>query len=56
MDGYEIGQTVRVISGPMEHSVGTVVYFYEKDGTILVRIGGMAQNYFWPDELEPFLD
>ena len=45
---------VRATDGPMQHQYGTVVYFREDDGTILVRFGGSQQLYFREDELEPW--
>ena len=54
MSNYSIGDGVRAKSGPMQHQYGTVVYFKEDDGTILVRFGGSQQLYFREDEIEPW--
>lgn len=54
MDDFSIGDTVQITTGPMEHSVGTVVYFYEKQGRYLVRVGASMQDYYAPDEIEFF--
>lgn len=54
MTEFNIGDTVQIIAGPMKHSVGTVVYFYEKQGKYLVRTGVGAQDYYSLDEIELF--
>lgn len=54
MTEFNIGDTVQVTSGAMAHSVGTVVYLYEKTGKYLVRTGAGAQDYHAPDEIELF--
>ncbi|SDS25436.1 hypothetical protein SAMN04489751_1590 [Brevibacterium sandarakinum] len=52
MTEFNIGDTVQITSGPMAHSVGTVVYLYEETGKYLVRTGVGAQDYYAPDEFE----
>ena len=54
MTEFNIGDTVQVITGPLKHSVGTVVYHYEETGKYLVRTGVGAQDYYAPDEIELF--
>ena len=54
MSSFSIGDGVRATDGPMQHQYGTVVYFREDDGTILVRFGGSQQLYFREDEIEPW--
>ena len=54
MTEFNIGDTVQVTAGPMESSVGTVVYLYEKTGKYLVRTGVGAQDYYAADEIELF--
>ena len=54
MNDFAIGDTVRITGSTMTGNVGTVVSFDEKRGKILVRITHVTQNYFTPDELEPF--
>lgn len=54
MNEFNIGDTVQIITGPMKHSVGTVVYLYEETGKYLVRTGVGAQDYYSPDQIELF--
>ena len=46
----DLGDTVQVTSGAMAHSVGTVVYLYEKTGKYLRADGRRAQDYYAPDD------
>ena len=54
MDEFKIGDTVQILTGPMQHSVGTVVYLYEAEKTYLVRVGGNMQQYYRADEIQLF--
>lgn len=54
MTEFNVGDTVQIITGPMKHSVGTVVYLYEETGKYLVRTGVGAQDYYSPNEIEQF--
>lgn len=54
MAEFQIGDTVTIIGTIMTGSVGTVVYLDEKQGKYLVRVGGSAQNFYDPDEIELF--
>lgn len=52
MDGFEIGDGVTTVSGPMSGVYGTVVWFYEEKRQMLVRFGATQQMYFTADELK----
>lgn len=54
MDDFTIGDTVQITGKIMTGSVGTVVYKDEKRGKYLVNVGGTAQNYYDPEEIEIF--
>ncbi|GAA1856071.1 hypothetical protein [Brevibacterium marinum] len=54
MDEFSIGDTVTITGSVMTGSVGTVVYLDETRGKYLVHVGGTAQNYYDPDEIELF--
>lgn len=54
MTEVQIGDTVQIIGAGMTGSVGTVVHRDEKRGKYLVRVGGSAQNYYDPEEIELF--
>ncbi|WP_424936811.1 MULTISPECIES: hypothetical protein [Bacteria] len=54
MQGFAIGDTVQITGPTMTGNVGTVVSFDEARGKILVRVGAVTQNYFSPDQLQPF--
>ncbi|GGU06783.1 hypothetical protein [Nocardioides albus] len=54
MGTFSIGQTVRITGKTMRGVVGTVVHHDEKRGKYLVRVDGMTQNYYNPDEIEEF--
>ncbi|WP_415976656.1 hypothetical protein [Rhodococcus sp. 077-4] len=52
MDGFEIGDGVTAVDGPMKGIYGTVVWFYEEKQQMLVRFGASQQMYFAADELK----
>ena len=52
MDGFEIGDGVTPLSGPMKGMYGTVVWFYEDKQQSLVRFGASQQMYSAADELK----
>ena len=54
MAEFAIGDTVTITGTILKGSVGTVVYFDEIQGKYLVRIGGSTQDFYSPDEIEPF--
>lgn len=54
MGEFKVGDTVQILTGPMRHSVGTVVYLYEAEKTYLVRVGTSMQQYYKPDEIRLF--
>ncbi|EUJ25487.1 hypothetical protein MFLO_15356 [Listeria floridensis FSL S10-1187] len=56
MKSFQIGDTVRIEKGVMQHSIGTVVYFLEKEQKYLVRIGSDQQLYYLPEDLRLWED
>ena len=54
MDEFKVGDTVQILAGPMQHSVGTVVYLYEAEQKYLVRVGASMQQYYRADEIQLF--
>lgn len=52
MGGFEVGDGVTAVEGPMRGVYGTVVWFYEDEQQILVRFGATQQLYFAAHELK----
>jgi hypothetical protein len=52
MDGFEIGDGVTTVDGPMSGLYGTVVWFYEEKQQLLVRFGASQQMYYAAEELK----
>ncbi|OZC64656.1 hypothetical protein CH306_18505 [Rhodococcus sp. 15-725-2-2b] len=52
MDGFEVGDGVTPLTGPMAGMYGTVVWFYEDKQQLLVRFGASQQMYYAADELK----
>ncbi|WP_176459068.1 MULTISPECIES: hypothetical protein [unclassified Rhodococcus (in: high G+C Gram-positive bacteria)] len=52
MDGFEVGDGVTPLIGPMAGMYGTVVWFYEDKQQLLVRFGASQQMYYAADELK----
>ncbi|MEW2018265.1 hypothetical protein [Rhodococcus sp. NPDC076796] len=56
MDGFEIGDGVTTVDGPMKGVYGTVVWFYEEKQQLLVRFGASQQMYYAAKELKRWGD
>lgn len=52
MYGFEVGDGVTPLSGPMAGMYGTVVWFYEEKQQLLVRFGASQQMYYAAEELK----
>lgn len=51
---FSVGDTIQVTGKAMTGNVGTVVSHDDERDKYLVRIDTFTQNYFRPDDLEPF--